>query len=151
MLLLTRVPQIAFADSWAAFGNPATGAWSGSASDPRLTPAGLAQEWIQSAARGSTVVRPIELRGGPVLGGQEPAVLGAAFVASDHGQKEILVNLSPRTVAVTTDSALPIGTSYRQAWGSPAHLAENASALQHRSGTVGASLSLPADSITEAG
>lgn len=96
-------------------------------------------------------MRPLGLDGGPLLPDREPAVVGALFAAPHGPIRAVLINLSSRTVTVSISSLLPAGAGYRQAWGSPVHLAENVDALQHRSGRLGASLSLPAYSITAAG
>ena len=149
LLLTEHVPSAQLIDFWAAFGSNASYSYAGRASDPPLTPGGLAQQLVDEAGHGATLTRPIIFTGAPALeAGGRAALIGQSFTASP-ARREVLVNLSPQALTIKTGTAIPAGQAYEQVTysGSPAAQVAAASALTINHGTTGSSLSMPAYSI----
>ena len=149
LLLTEHVPSAQLIDFWAAFGSNASYSYAGQASNPPLTPGGLAQQLVDEAGHGATLTRPIVFTGAPALkAGGSPALIGQSFTSSP-ARREVLVNLSPRALTIKTGAAIPLGQAYEQVTysGSPASQVTTASALTVKRATTGSSLSMPAYSI----
>lgn len=149
LLLAGHVPSARFVELWAAFGGNASYAYAGKPSDPPQTPGGLALQLVDEAAHGATLTRPVVFTGAPALAaGGSPALIGQSFT-SGTARREVLVNLSPKTLTISTGAAIPAGKAYEQLSysGSPVAQVSTASALTLRHKTAGRSLTMPAYSI----
>jgi hypothetical protein len=148
-LLMREIPSATLTDYWTSFSNSPNAAYIPSPTgSPALTPAGLALEWIETAAGGATTSAPIEFGGPALWHGGPPAIVGFQF----SGGHEVIVNLSPRTVIAPAGEAIPSGAAYEQVSDrNPIQQVVYASQLPVGKGTVAATLPLPPYSLTLVG
>ncbi|HEX4215476.1 MAG TPA: hypothetical protein VIA06_19320 [Candidatus Dormibacteraeota bacterium] len=146
-LMQPEASRVRLLDFWTSLSRGLGGDWSGAGTVPKLTPAGLAQEWIARAAAGSAGWRPLTFTGGPRLSNGDPDLIGSAFTAG-AGSREVVVNLGGGGTALAAGEAVPRGAPFRQVTGDPVVKMTAASQLSQSSGRVGSGLTLPAYSIT---
>lgn len=146
-LMQPESSRVRLVDFWTSFAKGAGGDWSGSGAVPTLTPAGLAQGWIGSAARNAGRWRPLTFAHGPRIATGEPDLVGSAF--TDDGKvREVLVNLGASTVTLATGHAIPHGKGFKQVSDNPVRQVTAASQLSRTSGHTRSVLTLPGYSIT---
>lgn len=145
-LLVQRVTRATLTDYWTALSTSPNAAFiPASDGEPQLTPAGLAMQWVASAAANATASAPIRFGGGPLLSSHGPsALVGCRF----SGGGAVVVNLSPRTVLAPAGAAIASGSGFQQVSGDPTALVSYASQLTVTTGTVGDMVSLPPYSLT---
>jgi hypothetical protein len=147
-LLMRGVTNAILTDYWTSFsGSPNSAYVPSPTGAPALTPAGLALEWVQSAAAGATTSAPISFGGPSLWRGGPPALVGYQF----SGPRDVIVNLSSKALIALTGFAIPSGLPYKQVTGEPTEKVTYADQLAVSSGAVGSSLALPPYSITLVG
>jgi hypothetical protein len=147
-LLMRSIPNATLTDYWTAFSGSRNSAYVRTASGaPALTLAGLALQWVETAAGGATTSARITF-GGPTLWPDGPAALVGYQFAGGH---DVIVNLSPSAVIAPAGAAIPAGLPYEQVGANPTQQLSSASELTVTSGSVGSGLTLPPYSITRVG
>jgi len=143
ILLAQQVSAATLINYWSAFGPSLNYAYTASG----LTPAGLAMQWLDQAARGATREAPVVFSGGPVLGATgDPALVGESFRSGfAGGQSTMLINLSGSTVTI---GAAAFGGGYRQVSGDPTREIGTASGLSTTSGYADRTITLAPYSMT---
>jgi len=144
ILLAQKVGDATMISYWSAFGPSLSYAYTSAG----LTPAGLAMQWLDQAARGATREAPVVFSGGPVLGSSgDPALVGESFRGSGWGQDaDVLLNLSGTAVTVRIGGLGDF--RYRQVSGNPVSQISTASRLATTSGYAGQSITLAPYSMT---
>jgi hypothetical protein len=147
-LMMRTVPDATLLDYWRSFSGSRNSAYvPSSIGTPALTPAGLALEWIGTAATGATTSAPITFSS-PALRGHGPsALIGYQF----SGGRDVIVNVSPLPLVAPAGAAIPSGVPYQQVSADPVAKVTYASDLRVTDGTVRGTLTLPPYSLTLVG
>lgn len=147
ILIAQDVHDATLVNYWAAFGSVVSYAYTSSG----LTANGLAMTWLDQAARGARTERPLVFAGAPHLGSSGDAALVGESFGGTRSRAEIVVNLSGKSIGITTNAAIPSGTRYEQVTGQPVDRISEASQFTVKNGVTGRSVTLAPYSITVIG